>query len=384
MLKTNIPKLAVPPEDFAWLQDEVRRLLVACRVQADDGTALYTPDAQGHYGALWTRDFCYMVEGAPRLVPAEDIRGGIDYLLRGQREDGAIPDRVEPDGTPVYCAGPKALPLGNRPPTDNPQFLVKLVSEYFALTTDFAFVESRMPALWRGLESLPRSDDGAVYVDPASPHSGYGFTDTVAKTGAEWFSTLLLWEAWQLMGRMARRLEDHELAHDAYEQADRVHRTFPQFWDEEFGMFWAATYECKQPDLWGSAYAVRIGAAGSGQRHAIARFIVDLFDSCVLRGHVRHLVAGQYWERMLIPVPLDTYQNGGYWAVPSGWVARCLLSAGHEDLANALIRDLIAEFRRGGVCEWLSEADNALPGYVASAALLLDAVKTEKHGHGQG
>jgi len=378
LLITNIPKLAVPAEDFAWLHEEVRRLLAACRVTADDGTVLYTPDAQHHYGALWTRDFCYMVEGAPRLIPHEHLAAGIDYLLRRQREDGAIPDRVEPNGEAVYCAGPKAAPLGERPPTDNPQFLVKLVAEHFALTTDFAFVDARLKALWSALESLPTSTDGAVYIDPASPHSGYGFTDTVGKTGAEWFSTLLLWEAWQLLGRLARRLEDHELAHDAYERADRVHRTFPQFWDEEFGMLRAATYECRQYDLWGAAYAVRIGAVGSRQRHAVAQFLADLFGHCTRRGHVRHLVGGQYWERMLIPVPHDTYQNGGYWAVPTGWVARCLLSAGHDDLAHGLVRDLLAEFRNAGVHEWISERENALWGYVASAALLLDAVKAER------
>ena len=136
MLLTNIPKLSVPPEDFEWLVAECRRMLAECRVQAHDGTPLYTPDAQKHYGALWTRDFCTMVEGAPKLIPQEHTAAGIDYILRGQREDGAIPDRVEPDGTPVYCAGPKDHPLGAQPPTDNPQFLVKLVSEYFALTTD--------------------------------------------------------------------------------------------------------------------------------------------------------------------------------------------------------------------------------------------------------
>ncbi|MBM3498174.1 MAG: hypothetical protein FJX74_05840 [Armatimonadetes bacterium] len=382
MLTTNIPKLGVPGDDFAWLQDEVRRLLAACRIEAHDGTVLYTPDAGRHYGALWTRDFCCMVEGAPRLIPTEHIAAGIDYLLHRQREDGALPDRVEPDGTPIYCAGPPHAPLGEKPPTDNPQLLVKLVGEYFALTTDFAFVEARLEALWRALESLPRSADGAVYIDPAAPHAGYGFTDTVAKTGAEWFSTLLLWEAWQVLGKIARRLEDHERAHEAYEQADRVHRTFPQFWDDEFGMVRAATYECRQYDLWGGAYAVRIGAVGSKQRHAIAQFLVDLHPHWALRGHVRHLVAGQYWERRLLPVPHDTYQNGGYWAVPTGWVARCLLSAGHGDLAHGLVRDLLAEFRHNGVHEWIGQAERALPGYVAGAALLLDAVKAEQAGHG--
>jgi len=382
VLKTNIPKLSVPPDDFAWLVEECRRLLRECQVQGHDGTVLYTPDAQKHYNALWTRDFCYMVEGAGRLIPVEDIAGGIDYLLAGQREDGAIPDRVEPDGTPVYCAGPKGSPLGSRPPTDNPQFLVKLVSEYLALTSDLDFVESRLDALWRGLASVPTSGEGAAYVDPASPHSGYGFTDTVAKTGAEYFSTLLLWEAWHLMGQMARKLEDHDLAHDAYEQAERVRRTLAQFWDDELGMMRAAMYDCRQLDLWGSAYAVRLGAVGSGQRRRIARFFADLYDSCVLRGYVRHLVAGQYWERLLIPVPHDTYQNGGYWAVPSGWVARCLLSSDSPELASKLVTDLIAEFRREGACEWIGEQECALPGYVASATLLLDSVKAEKGRHG--
>lgn len=378
MLKTNIPKIPVPLEEYAWLREECRRLLDECRFTAHDGTLLYTPDAQRHYAALWTRDFTYMVEGAPRLLPIGDIRAGIEFILRGQRNDGAIPDRVEPDGTPVYLAGPKDRPLGNRPPTDNPQFLVKLVSEYFTLTRDFAFVEARMEALWRGLLSVPVSSDGVVFVDPSNPHSAYGFTDTIAKTGPELFSSLLMWEAWRLMGEMARHLEDHDQAHEAYERAERLQRALGQFWDDEFGMMWAAMHDCKQFDLWGGAYAVRIGAVGSMQRHRIAQFFADLYHSCVLRGYVRHLVAGQYWERLIVPVPPDTYQNGGYWAVPSGWVARCLLSAGYTELAKTLIRDLIAEFRTEGVCEWISESERALPGYVASVALLLDSVKPQK------
>jgi hypothetical protein len=281
----------------------------------------------------------------------------------------------------VYLAGPADRPLGTHPPTDNPQFLVKLVSEYHDLSGDLGFVEPRMDALWRGLASLPLSADGAVTIDPAAPHSGYGFTDTVAKTGDEWFSTLLLWEAWQLMGRLARKLEDHELAHAAYEQAERVHRTFEQFWHDELGMFVAATRDCRQPDLWGSAYAVRLGAVGSGRRKRIAGFFADLYDSCVLGGYVRHLVAGQFWEKLLTPVPDNTYQNGGYWAVPSGWVARCLLSSDAPSLASRLVGDLIAEFRTGGVCEWIGASERALPGYVASLALLLDAVKADRDAH---
>jgi hypothetical protein len=377
LLPTNIPKLRIPPDDFAWLEDECRRLLAECQVVAEDGTVLYRPDTSGHYNALWTRDFCYLVEGAGHLIPPDHLARGIDYLLDRQRDDGAIPDRVGADGTPVYLAGPPDHPLGSRCPTDNPQFLVKLVHEYVRITRDTAFFTKRVTQLFRALASLPRMSDGAVYVDPAAPHSGYGFTDTIAKTGGEWFSTLLLWEAWQLMGKLGRTAEDHDAAHEAYEAAEKTKHSFRHFWDNEFGMFIAATRDCRQTDLWGSAYAVRIGAAGSSQRLRIVKFLGDLYEDIVLRGYVRHLVAGQHWERTLIPVPHDTYQNGGYWAVPSGWVARCLLSSPAPDLAGRLIRDLIAEFRTGGICEWISAREHALPGYVASGALLLDSVKPE-------
>jgi len=369
LLTTNIPKLKIPAGDFAWLEGECCRLLAECQVVADDGTVLYRPDTSGHYPALWTRDFCYTVEAGGHLIPPEHIARAIDTLLDRQREDGAVPDRVEPDGTPVYLAGPKDHPLGPACPTDNPQFLVKLVYEYVRSTGDVR--------LFRALESVPQTAGGAVYIDPGAPHSGYGFTDTIAKTGGEFFSTLLLWEAWHLTGKLCRRLEDHDAAHDAYENAEKTKRSFGHFWDDDCGMFVAATRDCRQTDIWGSAYAVRIGAVGSSRRRRIARFLADRYGDTVLRGYVRHLVAGQYWDRLLTPVPHDTYQNGGYWAVPAGWVARCLLSSPEPGLAERLIRDLLAEFRVGGICEWIGPTQRVLPGYVASGTLLLDAVKPE-------
>jgi len=53
----------------------------------------------------------------------------IDYLIKGIREDGAVPDRVQADGRPVYAAGSPESPLGE-PNIDNAQFLVFAVSSY--------------------------------------------------------------------------------------------------------------------------------------------------------------------------------------------------------------------------------------------------------------
>jgi len=81
-----LPPVRVSPDLYATLERHARESLEAVRVVADDGTPLYFPDGSGQYAALWTRDFCYMVEGAGHLMPSDEILGCMDYLLAGQRE----------------------------------------------------------------------------------------------------------------------------------------------------------------------------------------------------------------------------------------------------------------------------------------------------------
>jgi len=68
-------------ESISWLEDQAKKLIDGCRIRAKDGTVLYCPDGKGHYAALWTRDFSYMVENCPDMIPMGALRrlqGGID------------------------------------------------------------------------------------------------------------------------------------------------------------------------------------------------------------------------------------------------------------------------------------------------------------------
>lgn len=56
--------------------------------------------------------------------------------------------------------------------------------------------------LRRALEWSPRSPRGLVWNDPARPHSPYGFTDTVGKTGELFFESLLYWTACRRFARL--------------------------------------------------------------------------------------------------------------------------------------------------------------------------------------
>ena len=98
-------------------------LLSACRKEAFDGTVLFTPDGVGNYDALWVRDFGYIAESCGDLVSREEIRRCIEFILRGQRADGWMPDRVEAGGEAVYAAGVKGAPVGLAN-LDNTPFLI--------------------------------------------------------------------------------------------------------------------------------------------------------------------------------------------------------------------------------------------------------------------
>ena len=113
--------IEVSKDLFSWLESEVKRQIEGCKKIAFDRTVLYTPDGKGYYDALWTRDFSYMVENAGDLMPLKEIEDAITYLFRGQRGDGAMPDRVQLDGLPVYYPGSVSNPLGDppNPATDN-------------------------------------------------------------------------------------------------------------------------------------------------------------------------------------------------------------------------------------------------------------------------
>ncbi len=372
-MKHFLRPIEVDSAQYERLEGLARRCLEAARVEASDGTIIYQPDGSDKYSGMYMRDFCYAVEGAGHLLRPEEIAAAIDYLFDRQREDGLMPNRVDPDGTAIYVVNERNEALA-QPPTDNAQFAVKLVKAYVDLTGDYVFFLERRNALMDAMQTVPLSEDALVFVDPSHPHSAYGFTDTVAKTGEVLFSSLLYWEACLLLASMAQEAEDHDTAHTWFETAERVGRVLHELLDDRTRMFRAATGDCRQVDLWGSAYAGVIRAATKSQTRRIAEFFFDNYEDCILRGCVRHLPGDETWERMLVDVAPGTYQNGAYWATPSGWVAM-VLDKYDPETARMFVDEVIDELEEGEAPEWINEETRAVPLYVASVTNVLRAVK---------
>ncbi|MEM2639599.1 MAG: hypothetical protein QW113_06265, partial [Candidatus Bathyarchaeia archaeon] len=222
--------------------------------------------------------------------------------------------------------------------------------------------------LEKALNSLPMSERAnLIWIDPDNPHSSYGFTDTVAKTGEELFSSLLLYEAHIKMADLYRAVNRLREAETHMEKASGIREDLERLWSGK-GYFYAASQDCRQPDVWGSAYSVWIGAVDDSRALEISHWLRGHLDKIVKWGQIRHLPEPHIWEKTLIEVKPGTYQNGAYWGTASGWVAYAVSLTDHQ-LARQIIVDL-AQFCRseGKVWECVNTNYRKCPDYVATLA----------------
>jgi hypothetical protein len=365
--------MIIPEASFEWLKAEAVRQLSGCKITAHDRTILYTPDGEGNYEALWTRDFSYMVENVFDLIPTDQILAAIKYLLNGQREDGCIPDRVQADGYSIYSAGPVNQPLGD-PPADNSQFMVKLVFDYVNNTGDLDFFKQVSDQLVSAMNFTPRSQSGLVFIDPQNPHSPYGFTDTIAKTGDLFFSSLLYWEASKILTELFEKINRKELVQDFQKRASQIEKNIYSLWDPQKGMYLAASHGCSQVDIWGNAFAIYIDFPLGNKKRKIENYLAQNFTSIVKRGQIRHLPKPEHWEKTLFSVPPETYQNGAYWGTASGWIAYALFES-HPNLAKNIFKELIYDYQKNGVFECINNDYTKIKNYVVSVINPLGAIK---------
>lgn len=352
------------------------QLIQGCIKAAHDGTKLFTPDGVASYDALWVRDFAYMVEYASEFIEPDDMRAAVDFIIGGKREDGWLPDRIYADGLGVYAAGVVEKPVGEAN-LDNTPFLTYVVYFYLQQLEE---TEAREQfgkwagALDQGMSLIPLSADGLVYNDPAKPHSPYGFTDTIGKTGELFMESLLYWRACRFLQQLHHDYGQLAKAQSYEQQAAAIERSIFKLYDPAQKGFYAATGECKQLDIWGIAYLLYIDFPAGDIREDLLAFLRDNYHAYAYKGQIRHLLQNEYWERLLIEVPHEEYQNGAYWATASGWVIWCLAQTDGKLAAQAL-SDVTRSFVNDGIFECLNENYSKLDSFVVSATNVHGAYK---------
>ncbi len=363
-------------EAGVWLRGRARELVRSSARPMTDGSGRtgFVPQAAGGYDGFWLRDYAYMLEGAADAFSEGELTDAAVLFVDSLRADGAGVDTVKLDGTPIYMPGYGTM--GSNPVADGSQFTVAVAWHTFRRLGDPALLERVVDGeplverLVAAMNAVPRSPNGLVFIDPALEwdRAPYGFTDTVRKQGEVLFSSLLDVQAARQLGDLLEASGRTTDAATWRSHGDAVSEAIRStFWDPAVGLFRAATDQCREHDIWGSAFAVHLGVATAPQADAVAVCFRDHYAEIVQAGQVRHLPGGTYWE---VAGPRDTYQNGACWPVATGWFAAALARV-DQGLADATFVAMVDDFRARGVNEWVIGSSIGVPGYTASATVPL-------------
>jgi hypothetical protein len=360
-------------EAVSWLVSEADRIIRLSRREMKDGTAAFPPQVGIYYEAFWLRDYEYALEGSITSFSEKELIDACRLFVRSMSADGAGVDCVKFDGTPIYKPGYGSM--GENPVADGSQFTVGVAFHTYRKTRDTTLLAEILTPLVRTMGAVPRSAaTGLVHIDPERDwdRCSYGFTDTTRKQGEDLFCSLLYVQACRQLSELLHAGQREDESRKWQEEANRVSASVRAvFWDSDEGLFRAATVKCREHDIWGSAFAVFLGAADTRQSQSVARYFKLHYDQIVQQGQVRHLPGGVYWEQSCQP---DTYQNGAYWATPVGWFVYTLDLA-DPILADQTVLDMVNHFKQHGACEWIIGERRKLPNYLASAALPLDGIR---------
>jgi len=360
-------------EAVTWLENESHRLIRASKRTMKDGTAAFPPQVGIGYEAFWLRDFVYTLEGSIESYSDRELLKASKIFISSMRADGAGVDCVKFDGHPIYKPGFGTL--GANPVADGSQFTVAAAWHTYQKTKDSKFLEVIIDALVKTMRCVPRNPKTKlVHIKTDKwDRCPYGFTDTVRMQGDVLFCSLLYVEAGRRLCDLLNVVGRKDDAADWKSEADAVAKNIRKvFWDPQAGLFRAATIRCREHHIWGSAFAVYLGVADKSQSMAIARYFKDNYSQIVQKGQIRHLPGGVYWEMCV--AGRDTYQNGAYWATPTGWFVYALDIVDPE-LADQTVIDLVTDFQKGGACEWVLDEKRRLPNYLASASLPLAGIR---------
>ncbi|MCW5942386.1 MAG: hypothetical protein KIS66_09155 [Fimbriimonadaceae bacterium] len=398
-------------EDLAYLRGLGERTL-AMATKSESvvtlGFACVTPG--GNYPSCWVRDFS-MAAGCG-LVSADSLGNHLRLIARSQagsqpRRLGeratippyAIPDHVNYDGGAVFYPGTYSSgddqggePFGKLPPVDDHYEFVHLAHLLWRRTRSANFLDERIGdlSLFERLEKAldcPRreAETGLVETAAADRAVGFGFCDTVHLTGKVLFPSLLRHRALGEMVDLAKAAKRPDLAVWWSAQRSRITKSLRATFFRD-GWLLAATEVGRQPDVWGTAYAVAHRIAPEDLARCLRRTLVQALRAGTIAYHgaVRHVPTdldfspNSAWERTA-GVPKNRYQNGAYWHVATGWLVEAIWK---EDPAQArkLIAQTVSHFReeedRGAPWECLHPdggyRQNAV--YLASVNLLLESL----------
>ncbi len=373
-------------EDMAFLEGLASAVLDASRVPEGEkvggigpnvtGNTLIRPGGRDCYPAFWIRDYAMSLESG--LVTPEEQRHALLLTARLQQpKDWSLPsgsfvpkwaiaDHVSFGGKPIFYPGTLedfegqgGKEWGYLPSLDDHYFFIHMAAFLVETTGDSALLRESVEGvpllerLGRAYDVPPsRPDTGLVYATDENRGVTFGFVDVVTHTGDLLFCSLLKCRAALELAQLHAALGDTADAARWAEKASALKEALNGAFAMDDGWLRASTGVSGQPDVWGTAFAVYIGALHPDAEAAACRALADAFRNGTIawQGNIRHVPTDRdfssetAWESAL--AKKNTYQNGAYWGTPTGWVCYAIHKT-DPDAARQLAREYVAELREG-------------------------------------
>lgn len=376
----------LPAEDTSFLETMAAAVLQESRVPAGasignigpntSGDTLIRPGGREDYPAFWIRDYAMSLDA--RLITPQEQRHALFLTAAHQPAAeillpsgsivpaGAIPDHISFGGIPIFFPGnlqdydtQGGPQWGKYPCFDDHFFFVHMAVEYFRQSGGADFLKenvkgksilNRLEAAYMAAPSRPGT--GLVFATDEARGINFGFFDTVVHTGDLFFASLLKYRAAGELAELCDAAGFPEKAGQYREQAKRLQAAVLSTFALPNGMFRASTGLSGQIDVWGTAFAVYIGALPPDvERAACDALAVALRKGTIAwRGSIRHVPTDadfsptSAWEKAY--AAKNRYQNGAYWPTPTGWVCFAVARV-DAALAQKLAGDYIQELREG-------------------------------------
>jgi len=425
-LCVKAPRPIIEESDEAFLRNQAQRIVASAGLVPGQYVGSWcnrtpfrmrVPGGNMGYTAFWVRDSVMMLGGD--LISAEEVEDWIRLIAGTLVGPGdwpvrqgvvvpasAVPDHVNFDGRPTFYPGnyetgseQGGYPWGKYPPLDDHFYFLSAVYHHWRMIGSARLFNSPVKTSFNELK-LSDLCERVYRVAPVDPATGlvaagdvetenakdWGFCDGEFKSGRLLFPSILRFIAArqlaELFGATGRADKSEAYSQDAQQIQRSIPPTFfhPSQRPDE-GWLDSATEVGRQPDVWGTAFAVWSGAVEGSTARRAGRALVRAFreKTAVKQGCVRQILTSDptnngFWQNSVCTQ--GEYQNGGYWGTPAGWYITAMAKVDRRaaaDMAADYIRFLREHIRPDGITEaweWLADnGQSANPLYVATVAL---------------
>ncbi len=345
------------------------------------GGILIRPGGRKTYPSFWIRDYAMSLECGfvtpdeqkHMLMLTASTQCDRTWITRtgSMIPSGAIADHIRiDDGKPVYFPGTLdyyeqgGKKWGMVPPYCDQYFFIHMAYYYVKSTGSSDILQNEINGV-RLIDRLemaynmpPSQQDGVlVYTTDEFRGVDFGFRDVIYMTGNLCFPSLLKYRASLELSEIFDLLERKDKSITYIDIAERLKKEIPHVFLDDRGMLLASTGKSGQPDVWSTALAVYYAILEGDSLKKTSKFLRDSYINGTLarNGNIRHVLTSDdfsnttVWESSL--AEKGSYQNGGYWGTPTGWVCYAISKvdlAAAQKLAKEYIDDLrTGDFRKG-------------------------------------